>query len=133
MLYCDTTVITSHDRESSMRHLNCSPNVELLGFYITAFTDNVQAEETVPIMEKAGLVNLQPDGWYPCHLWLDALNEIARQPNITSNLVAIGMKVGKMVPVPAGMTEPNLEDMLTAWDGAYQYVHRGGDVGCVRY
>jgi hypothetical protein len=114
-----------------MRKLTCPPNVELLGLYIDAFVSNLQGTETKPIMEKYGLANLDPYGWYPCHKWMDALNELAQLPNVTENLVAVGMEIGKALPPPPGVENPTLEQMLMGLDAAYQGVHRPGDVGHV--
>jgi hypothetical protein len=112
-----------------MRKLTCPPNVELLGLYIDAFVSNIQGAETRPIMEKYGLANLDPHGWYPCHKWMDALNELAQLPNVTENMVAVGMEIGKAIPVPPGVENLTLEQMLMGLDGAYQGVHRNSDVG----
>lgn len=112
-----------------MRKFSCPPNVELLGQNITAFVDNLQAGEMLPIMQKHGIVGLDPEKWYPASMWMDALNELVQHPNVVSNLVAIGMEVGRIVPVPPHLTNPTLPDILEAWNGMYQYIHRNGDVG----
>lgn len=112
-----------------MRQFTCSPSVELLGQNIIAWEHNLQVDETRPIMEKYGLVNLDPDKWYPCIKFMDAMNEITKYPNMVSNFVAIGMEVGRIVPAPPHLTDPGLGDMLMSWDGIYQYIHRNGHVG----
>ena len=112
-----------------MRKLTCPTNVELLGLYIDSFVSNLQGTETKPIMEKHGLTNLDPYGWYPCHKWMEAMSELAQLPNVSENLVAIGMEIGKAIPVPAGLDKPTLEQMLMGIDAAYQGVHRNSDVG----
>lgn len=112
-----------------MRHFTCSPSIELRGQNIMAFVHNLQDAETRPIMEKYGLVDLDPKKWYPFIKWLNALNEIAQHPNMVSNFVAIGMEIGRIVPVPPNLTDPQIGDILMAWDGIYQYLHRNGDVG----
>lgn len=114
-----------------MRRLTCSPQTETLGLLLGAFADNLQGDEVRPIMEKHGIVNLEPYAWYPVQMLLDALNELAEQVNMMSNYVAIGMKIGETVPVPPGMENPTLEQILIAWDGMYQGLHRGADVGCI--
>ena len=79
-----------------MRKLTCPPNVELLGLYIDAFVSNIQGAETRPIMEKYGLANLDPHGWYPCHKWMDALNELAQLPE------TIARELGTWIAVTRG-------------------------------
>jgi hypothetical protein len=99
--------------------------------YMSAYISNLQSFETKPVMEKFDLVNLDPYQWYPTHKWLDALNELSQQPNLTQNTLAIGMEIGKMVPVPPGLENPTLEQMLMGLDIAYQAAHRNGDIGNV--
>jgi hypothetical protein len=92
----------------------------------------LQADETKPIMAKYGLDNLEPEKWYPAHLWMDALNELSKMPNVSSNFVAIGMEIGKIVPMPPDMPNPTLGQVLMIWDGLYQYLHRNGDAGQIK-
>lgn len=58
---------------------------------------------------------------------LDALNELGKAPDFMSGLVAMGMEVGKMVPVE--MENPGVGDVLMAWNGIYQSLHRNADMG----
>jgi len=83
-------------------------------------------------MEKHGIVGLDPFSWYPVQMLLDATNELTRHANMTSNFVAIGMKIGEHVPLPPEMVNPTLEEVLMIWDDLYQGLHRGGDVGHIR-
>jgi hypothetical protein len=112
-----------------MRQFACSPTLELLGQNISAWVTNLKQFETAPIMEKYGLGNLDPDKWYPCHLWMNTLNDMVQIPNVAENFVAIGMEVGKIVPMPPGVENPDLAQVLMLWDGLYQYIHRNGDAG----
>lgn len=114
-----------------MRHFTCSPDVKLLGYYVSAFVDNVQYDEIAPIMSKYGLVDLDPLQTYPCHLWMEALNEIARNPNIASNFTAMGMKIGQIIPVPPEMVNPDFPQMIVDWDHAYQVAHPSGGAGSI--
>jgi hypothetical protein len=112
-----------------MRKLTCPPELEVLGINLVAFADNLQGSETSPIIEKYGLTNADPQGWYPTLNLLNALNEIATKANVATNMTAIGMKIGGMVPMPPGLENATLEQALSVWDGAYQYLHRGADCG----
>ena len=50
-----------------------------------------------------------------------------------SSLVAIGIEVGLMTPMPADLAEenPTLEDVLMRWNDMYQMLHRNADVGSI--
>lgn len=112
-----------------MRHLTCPPGTETLGLLLSTFVDNVQGGETRPVMEKHGMVNLAPMEWYPVQKLLDALNELSQSPNTIFNFVAIGMGIGETVPMPPGVENPTLEQVLMLWDSLYQGLHREGDAG----
>jgi hypothetical protein len=114
-----------------MRKLTCPPGTETIGQLLNSWYENLQSDETRPIMEKHGMVNLDPFTWYPVQMLLDATNEIA-ESNMTPNFVAIGMKIGEGVPLPPDMVNPTLEDVLMIWNDLYQGLHRGGDVGYIK-
>lgn len=119
-----------------MRKLTCPPEAETIGVNLHAFTDNLQSADVRPIMEKHGVKDIDPYGWYPTMNLLNALNEIAENPNLVSNYVAIGMKIGEALPLPPEMENPTLPDVLMIWDDLYQGIHRNGDVGkieCVKH
>ncbi len=115
-----------------MRKLTCPPNSETLGTILSSFSDNLQGSDTYPVMEKHNMVNLDPMGWYPVQRLLDALNELAERSNLSSSLVAIGMKIGETVPIPPEIPDPTVEQVLMIWDELYQGLHRGADLGCVQ-
>ena len=112
-----------------MRTLTCPPQAEFLGVNVTAFANNLRGDQVRPVLERHNLVDLDPYGWYPLANWMNALNEMSMEPDFMSNLVAIGMGIGQVTPVPEDMDEPTLEKMLMAWNAIYQGIHRYGDVG----
>jgi hypothetical protein len=117
--------------EQTMRILTCDPKLELLGLNLRAFIDNLQADEINPVLIKYGLTDVEPMKWYSAAQWLNALNDLQNDTNMTSNLVAIGMEIGRTSPVPPGST-PTLADVLTMWnDVLYQPLFRNGDPGSV--
>lgn len=116
-----------------MRKLTCPPGAEVLGQIIVPYYDNLQGSDTRPIMEKYGLVDPDPTAWYPDQQLLNALNEMGEKANLSSSLVAIGMKIGEVVPAPPNTEDPSLEQMLAFWDTIYQSLHRNADMGCIRY
>ncbi len=115
-----------------MRTLTCPPEAETLGVNFHAFTENLHGEFTRPIMEKHKVADVEPFGWYPAVNLLNALNEIAANPNVVFNMVAIGMKIGENTPLPPEMENPALEDVLMVWDDMYQSLHRNGDMGGIK-
>ncbi len=114
-----------------MRQLTCPPNLEVMGQNIRAFVENLQGDDTTPIVQKYGLANVDPNGWYPAHDLIEALNEIAANPNSSANMVAIGMVIGKIVPMPPGLENPSLGQVLMIWNDLYQFIHRNGDPGAI--
>lgn len=116
-----------------MRILTAPPGSETIGLMFGTFVDNLQSAETRPVMVKHNLVGLDPMGWYPAQRLLDALNELSSNSNQSANLVAIGMRIGETVPLPPEMLDPQIEDVLAIWNDLYQMLHRGGDLGCIRY
>ncbi|MBZ0290374.1 MAG: hypothetical protein K8I30_22300 [Anaerolineae bacterium] len=115
-----------------MRNLTCPPELEVLGVNLVAFSNNIQGAETTPIMQKYGIIDINPEAWYPARNLLDALNELAVKTNVAANLTAIGMRIGEMVPMPPGLENATLEQAIGVWDAAYQYLHRGADAGCIQ-
>jgi hypothetical protein len=114
-----------------MRKFTCPPDAEVLGQNIRAWAENLQGEDTTPIMQKYGLVNVDPNGWYSVKALMDAMNEIVSNPNSSPNMVAIGLEIGRIVPMPPDMPDPTLGQVLMMWNGIYQYLHRNGDVGAI--
>ena len=114
-----------------MRELTCSPDAEVIGTLVYTYTDNLQAEEIRPVIEKYGLVDVDRFGWYSLSNLLKVLNELSHNANVMSNMVAIGMKIGADIPMPPGMENPTLPEVLMVWNDLYQAVHRNADVGKV--
>lgn len=115
-----------------MRKLSCPTGTETIGQMLHSWYENPHSDENRPIMEKYGMVKLDPFTWYPVQTLLDATNEIAERCNTTPSFVAIGMKIGTGIPLPADMENPTLEDVLMRWNDLYQELHRGGDVGYIK-
>lgn len=115
-----------------MRELNCPPEAEVLGVCSNALVNNVRSQYLRPFVEKYGLADADPNGWYPVIDLLNAMNEIFMLDNKVLNIVAIGMKIGKIVPLPPEIENPTLPSVLMIWDDLYQRLHRNADVGCIR-
>ncbi len=115
-----------------MRKYTAPQGAETIGLLLMAFYDNLEGENTLPIMEKHGVVNLDPQKWYPTQMLLDALNDLSQSPGFMFNMTAIGKKTGETVPVPPEMEHPTLAQVLQIWDSLYQMLHRNADCGCIR-
>jgi hypothetical protein len=114
-----------------MRALTCDPKLEILGLNLRAFIDNLQADEIGPVLETYGLTQVEPMKWYMMSTWLNVLNDLQQRMNMTSNFVAIGMEIGRHVPMPPG-SNPTLPEVLTMWnDTLYQPLFRNGDPGTI--
>lgn len=112
-----------------MRILTCPPGAETIGVNLKAFADNLMGSATRPVMEKHGVVNLEPFKWYPAQMLIDALNELSALSGSLFNLTAIGMKIGEITPMPPEIEPATLEKVVMIWDRLYQDLHRNADVG----
>ena len=113
-----------------MRHLTCDPNVEVIGQTTKSYLENIRGEYTRPIIEAHGLTDIDPNEWYPAKSMLDAMNELAQQPDFTSSLVAIGLKIAENLFIPPQIA--SFDQILEGLDVAYHSAHRNGDIGHVR-
>jgi len=77
-----------------------TPNAEVLGQTVMAFTSNIEADAVVPILPKYGLDDVQADVWYPHQSWLNVLRDISALPGGSSTLVAFGQKVVETAAMP---------------------------------
>jgi hypothetical protein len=118
--------------DSKMRILTCDPQTEIIGQTVLSFVDNVQADEIQPYLVKYGLEHIQPELWYPAKKQLDMMNDMAREVNLSSNLVAIGMAIVEKMLLPPEMETAPLANILLGWDGLYHMQHRGGEIGYVK-
>ena len=112
-----------------MRILTCDPDVEVIGAVMLSIINNLQANEIRPILEANNLTEIDPETWYPAERWLKVMNELAESPNVTTNDIAIGMKIAENVVLPPQMQDAPLSKILQSWDMIYQKQHRGGNIG----
>jgi hypothetical protein len=78
------------------------------------------------ILEKHGLVNIEPEGWYDQQKWLDAFREIHDSLG-TNTLYIIGKAIPENAKFPPEIN--SLEKALNAIDVAYHMNHTKGDIG----
>ena len=78
------------------------------------------------ILERHGIPNPAPAGWYPQQAWLDAFREIASTIG-AKTLHQIGFSIPRSAQFPPGLD--TLEKALASIDIAYHLNHRGGEIG----
>src|SRR5215207_2565726 len=87
-----------------------SPQSEISGRLVLAFTQNLHRDEMRPILLKYNLEPTDPDGWYPQQRLLDVFRDIqAGNSNVAQTLVAIGMKGAETAAYP-----PEIDSIKTA-------------------
>jgi hypothetical protein len=79
-----------------------TPQAEVIGQTMLAFSENLRADAVVPILEKHGLSNIDPDRWYSHQLWMDVLNDMAESlgGEASSAFVAFGKQVVQSAVMP---------------------------------
>lgn len=118
-----------------MRHLYAPPQIEISGVFTGAFIDHLHSDEASNIFRKYHLENPDTSKWYPTHYFMDAMNELADQGHLISNLVAIGIEIGKRFPPVPNNPNPTLYDALVFWGQVYLNAHRhynAGEIGEIR-
>lgn len=112
-----------------MRTLTCEPQIEVIGSNVLSLLENLQADEIRPYTIKHNLDKIELDQWYPLTNWLNLMNDLAEETNLSSNLVAIGIKLAEKVNLPPHMKDATFHDILMSWDDIYHHQHRGGEIG----
>lgn len=118
-----------------MRKLYAPPQLEISGVFTGAFIDNLQADGAIAIFKKHHLENPDAALWYPTHHFMDAMNELADEGYLVSNLVLIGMEVCKRFPKLMNNGASPLWDALIFWESVYLTAHRNyqvGEIGGIR-
>jgi len=108
------------------------PDHETLGRTLLDFENAVGGESIQPFFQKHGLVNIDPDAWYPEQKLLDVLSDISEQRNAMFDLVSIGLKTIEQAVIPPEYEGLPLMTILEGANDAYQLNCRGTDIGEVR-
>ena len=106
---------------------NVDPNVKILGRAFTSILTNLQSQEIQDALQSLNLHEIDPDHWYPITLWWEIFDELEKQPNLASRLVAIGMEISRTLPLPDDNF--TIQEIMETWDTLYHGNHRDGDVG----
>lgn len=110
-----------------------SPAVEVTGEVLMAFLAGFPREFESPgllILEKHGLSEPKPNGFYSLQRFLDAMKEISDTYS-AQMLYRIGEQIALHARLPPGIND--LQRCLESIDVAYHMNHRGGEIGVYEY
>ncbi len=109
-----------------------SPRVEVLGEVVLSLVNVMGAFKSISLeaLHENGIVDPEPDKWYPQQAWLDSFKVIAEKvgPN---TLYQVGRQVPHQYQFPPGID--SIDSALSDLDAAYLKSHRGGEVGHYRF
>jgi hypothetical protein len=106
-----------------------SADCEVIGQVMIDFASAIGSEHFMPIFEKHGLGDIDPDQWYPVLDLLNALDEISQQAGSMPDLVSIGMKSAEMAVLPPEYYELSIPEIFQLMNEAYRVNVRGTDPG----
>lgn len=98
------------------------PDVEVQGGVLAAWIAGTQGK-IMPYLDKHGITEVSPTGWYKLQAALDALHEFSRM----SSLFNAGLLIPEHAVFPPGIE--TLHDVLAALNVAYHMNHRNGEIG----
>ena len=106
-----------------------TPDVELIGSVLEGYKRAINLEAFSAYFAKHGLIDIDPDQWYPLQKLLDVFSDISEDPAFMMNFVSIGMAVATHTPLPFDHTHMPIEVALQKFTEVTQWVNRGTDVG----
>ncbi len=105
------------------------PESKVIGQAMLGFQAAADQAIIKPLMIKHGLVNIQPDQWYPLQKWLDVLSGIDENADKIANMltfVDIGRKVAESVYIPEEA------DRFAKEQGYVEFMHKFATLTFVR-
>ncbi len=115
-----------------MRKLICDESIEVIGQAVLSYVDNIEAYNIAPLLAENGISDIQPDQWYPLLSVLNTLNQLTTMPNLTTNFVAVGLRIAENMVLPPELVNAHVSEILMLWDDLYHLQHRGGEIGYVK-
>lgn len=99
-------------RYVAQQYVAGTPQAEVTGAAVQAFSSNLEAEMMAELLPKHGFGDIDPEAWYPHQNWMDLLQDIeARHGSGASNIfVAFGREVVATAVMPPEMQ--TIEDVL---------------------
>ncbi|MEM7332076.1 MAG: hypothetical protein AAF490_08290 [Chloroflexota bacterium] len=107
------------------------PDTEIIGQMVIDFEQATSSQSFLPILQKYGLDQVNPEDWYSARQWLNILEEVVEESGFI-NLVSIGIQQIKNVDWPPEFYEMSVEEVLRALDPVYQAHCRGTDTGGIK-
>jgi hypothetical protein len=104
-----------------------NPDVEIFGEAILALVDHMNRGELMPILQRHGLGDVQPDQWYPVMSWIEALYSLEDQDSGSMNLVTAAIRVAETTALESG--DCTIQEVFIHANDNYYQNHRGGYVG----
>ena len=113
-----------------VEYVSFDPDVEFKGStaLMSIAVLEQMGKDTVPILQKYELYDIDPDGWYPLQRYLDMFKELQEVHLIS--LVEIGMDIPEIAEFPP---IHNLDEAMNLLNTAYHMNHRGGDIGAYEW
>lgn len=112
-----------------------APNGEVLGISMLSLPVCIGADEIMPIFERHGIAQIDPDRWYSQQIILNVYKDIVEgRTNVSDNLVSIGVKSTETMALPPEIN--SVEAVLGTLSGSYSIYHRNtwpGEGTEVRY
>ncbi|MGF1507335.1 MAG: hypothetical protein ACFB51_19745 [Anaerolineae bacterium] len=99
---------------------------EIHGTHLLGLIAPITISDTQHPLAKHNLEDIKLDGWYPLQNVLDFISDVEQLPSAISDLVALGVKLGREVELPEGLT---FEQWLYAQNDIVQQGYRNGDPG----
>jgi len=104
-----------------------SSSAEVKGSVASAIIDGLMNKELAKeILARHGLLNVDPNGWYPEQSWLDAFSDISGELGDVA-LYNIGRVTPDILNLPSDISSPR--EALERLDSVYKSYHRGKSGG----
>lgn len=107
-------------------YVSFDPNVEVLGRVLFSWIEGTGGD-IIPALEAHGIVDVDPDSWYPLQTALAALKTFSQ----STNLVNMGKKIIDNAKFPLEQMT-SIERAIELIDQAYHMNHRHGEIGHYR-
>jgi hypothetical protein len=112
-----------------MRTITVEPSTEIIGATVLSLVQNMTAADFAPLLSKYGFDKIDPDKWYPLQDFVDLLAELTQHPKLTLSLVAIGMSIAEVAPMPPELVNAPFSKLVEGWNEHYHASTRNGEVG----